>query len=336
MWHETRFCIGLAGGRARAQRSCGDPSKRPGMQTVRKKVARLRCDPGLPPTSSRYGVIHRARTCNAMEIHNRSDPNARDIMGDVFAPTSYRRLDEGLLRSMERTAQAYGTLVQEVVFFSAEDEDAQCLRTWAIVYSVVMEDLAVSAQALLAEGKYSRAAIMLRRVAFEYRTRFHYYRLRPNQAKLAMDEYNPEAEKFASRLGPGDIAVLPDPQFDRGAFDDARKPYKNFYDVVQVVYKELGPYLYANFYQYPSFLLHGAATASMDVMEGDDSTSWRIHRKSRRAFTDEIAANLLVLLLDSAVDVCQAFDLNAVNEFKDIGHEFNAVRERLGIQRMLG
>src|SRR5665213_3638144 len=135
-------------------------------------------------------------------------------------------------------------------------EDALTLWRWAMFYVVVLEDVADSADRLLVDGKHSRAALMLRRAAFEYHTRFRFYWRHPEHGKTAMDEYIPKMELFADRIGPDDITLMPDPNFDRDAYDAAKKPHKRFDLVCEDVYgADRWAERYARFYSYPSALL---------------------------------------------------------------------------------
>jgi hypothetical protein len=223
----------------------------------------------------------------------------------------------------------------QILIAIPRDAENRILRGWAMIYAVIMQDLAETALTLLRDGKHSRAVIMLRRSALEYRTRFTFYRKHPSQAKLAIMEYNEEAEKFAERLGPDDITVFPDPKFDAKAFKKARKTYRDFYYVTTDVFgKKHAPYIYASFYQYPSFLLHGAATASMDVIGEVDSETWQVHRRSRRPYTNELASNLIVFLLDMAVDIAREFRLAVIRELEALGKDFNQTEHRLKVKRL--
>jgi len=253
-------------------------------------------------------------------------------MPNVFVSAEYTRLDKGLKRSLRQIIEIYGAIRQELAERVPASKEALLLWRWAMFYVVVMEDVGNSADRLLVDGKRSRAALMLQRAAFEYYTRFHYYWSHPEHAKTAMDDYNPKMELFADRIGPDDITLIGDPNFDRAAHDAAKKPHKHFDQVCRDVYgADKWAEQYARFYSYPSALLHGDATMSMDVLELTDGR-WFLHLDSRRPFTNEMGGNLIVSLLDLAGDVCHAFDLALLPRLKAIGADFNAARRRLGIE----
>lgn len=253
-------------------------------------------------------------------------------MTDTFVHAKYQKLDKGLSRSLRQTLQALTSVRRELAASCLESEADRNLWRWAIIYTIVLNDVASSARRLLIDGKHSRAAIILRRIAFEYRTRFHYYWTHADECKTAMDEFTRKAELFASRLGPEDIKLILDADYDDAAFRAAPKRYKKFETVCDDVRGKSGPDFYARFYSYPSALLHGDATASMDVLEIIEGDKWRVHLDSRRPFTNEIAGNLTVFLLDFTIDVSTAFQLSTLADLKAVGAEFNSVRGRLGIE----
>ena len=165
---------------------------------------------------------------------------------------------------------------------------------------------------------------MLRRVAFEYFTRFRFLAMKPEHATTAMGQFEEESEKFADRV-PGQVTFIQDPGFDRARFEDAPKPYRNFKTICDEVHGERGPECYAHFYAYPSFLLHGNAMMSMDVVKSDGDQQ-KVHLTSPRPFTNQIAENLVTFLLEFARDLVRTFDMENRALREEIAVRFNERR----------
>jgi hypothetical protein len=253
-------------------------------------------------------------------------------MTDVFVTAKYERLDGGLKRSLRRATELLGSIrTQLALAVPEQDESRLNLWRWGMLYAVILRDISRSADRLLVDGKHSRAVTVLRRIAFEYYTRFHYLAKHQEYAKTAMDDYNAKMKQFQKRVGRQNITLVPDPHFDEAAHKTAEKPYNKFYAVCSDVYGDSCDERYARFYSYPSALLHGDATMSIDVLELVDNR-WQVHLDSHRAFTNEIAGNLIVFFLDFASDVCTLFDLKGLSDVRNAGVEFNRVRKRLGIE----
>jgi hypothetical protein len=254
-------------------------------------------------------------------------------MRDVLIEANHQPLDEALKCSLERTSAAFASLLKELLVIlnrdTVEPEGLNLLR-WAVLYVVVLRDVSRSAALLLNDGRHSRAALMLRRVVFEYHTRFRFLRMHPEHASTAMDEFQERSERFAKRIGSEDVTFVYDANFDRERFEEADKPYRNFEAICNAVYGQKAQEYYARFYSYPSSLLHGDVMMSMDVLklEGD---RWEIHLDSGRPFTNEIAGNLIVFLLDFAGDVVRTFEMENRALVDDIGVEFNERRKTIGL-----
>lgn len=252
-------------------------------------------------------------------------------MRDLLIEADYEPLDAGLRQSLERTTLALDDVLEELLLLLSNDQvvpEGLNLLRWAIMYIVVLRDLSKSALLLLNDGGHSRAVIMLRRVAFEYHIRFRFFLMHPDHASTAMGEFEDISAKFAQRV-PGQITFIQDPNFDRERFDDASKPYRHFETICKEVHGENAQRFYAHFYAYPSFLLHGNVMMSMDVLKGDEPQA--VHLDSARPFTNEIAGNLIVFLLDLAGDVVRTFEMKTRQLVDDIGAEFNERRRALDI-----
>jgi hypothetical protein len=254
-------------------------------------------------------------------------------MHDTPIELEHEPLDEGLLRSLERTSQAFSSLVAELLVFikEAKDEpDAVNVLRWALMYAVVLRDLSRSSLLLLSDGGHSRAALILRRAAFEYRTRFRYFLMHPELASTAMHTFEKESKKFAERVGPNQVTFVYDPNIDEEQLKTAQKWKLDFKTICDEVCGEKADELYGHFYSYPSFLLHGSVLVSMDVLKSDGDPQG-VYLTSARPFTNQIAGNLLVFLLEFAGDVVQTFDLQSRAHIDELVVEFNGARDRLGV-----
>src|ERR1700759_1269913 len=128
-------------------------------------------------------------------------------MHDLLIEANYQPLDDGLRKSLERTTVGLGAILRELLVLLKEKPDEShdlALLRWAMLYVVMLRDVSRSAALLLNDGSHSRAAIMLRRVAFEYYTRFRFFRMHPEHASTAMGEFKELSEKFSKRV-PGQV-----------------------------------------------------------------------------------------------------------------------------------
>lgn len=251
-------------------------------------------------------------------------------MHDIVLQAEYEPLDDGLEHILEQTTGAFTSILNELLALverdNVESHRVNLLR-WAIMYAVVLRDLSRSATLLLRDGSHTRAALMLRRVAFEYFTRFRFFQMYPENATTAMGEFETQSARFASRV-PGQVTFIQDPKFDYEHFEDAPKPYQNFKAICDAVHGEHAPECYAHFYSYPSFLLHGGVMLSMDVLKFDGDQQG-IHLDSPRPFTNQIVGNLIVFLLEFAGDVVGTFDMATQSVREELAVRFNERRRTL-------
>ncbi len=253
-------------------------------------------------------------------------------MSDVLIQSEHEPLDDELKRFFERTADVLASIRDEVLRLireTPEDAENKNLMRWAIMYAVVLRDIGRSAANLLSDGSHSRAALMLRRAMFEYRTRFRLFVIDPSQASTAMDEFHDLGRKFERRV-PGQVTFIRDPNFKQDRYDAARRKYPNFSAICDAVYGGDAPEYYAHFYSYPGSLLHGDAMLSMDILKVDGDQEG-VHVNSARPFTNQIGGNMLVFLLDFSGDVCRSLDLPSRRVVEVIGKEFNDRRRAIGL-----
>ena len=217
--------------------------------------------------------------------------------------------------------------IAELFDVEAPESDRVSLLRWALMYAVVLRELSSSATLLLKDGSNSRAALMLRRVAFEYFTRFRFYMTHPEHATTAIGEFEAESERFAKRV-PGQVTFIQDPDFDYERFEDAEKPYRQFKTVCDEVFGKEAAEFYAHHYAYPSFLLHGNVMVSMDVLKSDTEQQ-SVHLGSPRAFTNRIASNLIAFLLEFEGDVVSTFDMRCLRLRNEIAVRFKQRRQAL-------
>jgi hypothetical protein len=253
-------------------------------------------------------------------------------MHDFLIEADYQPLDDGLRKSLERTTRAFSPIINELLVLIRETLESDSLNVlrWALLYAVVLRDLSRSATLLLNDGGHSRAALMLRRVAFEYHTRFRFFLLHPELASTAMNTFQKESQKFAKRVGPDVVTFIYDPNLDDEELRAAAKWKRDFKEICDEVHREKAQEQYAHFYSYPSYLLHGNVMMSMDVLK-TDSEPKGVHLDSARPFTNQIAGNLIVFLLDFASDVVRSFEMESRTLVEEIEAEFNKARNRLDI-----
>jgi hypothetical protein len=165
---------------------------------------------------------------------------------------------------------------------------------------VLASDFADSALAL-SDGHHNRALLVLRRMMFEYMTRLRFFRQRPDIARAHLDEFTPRVRLFQQRLTDNNFRIILDPAFEE-ALHDPQKHYRNFMTVLSEVFPNNAEDLYAQFYQYPSALMHGEALASADILELSDDGTWTVHHRSRRTNTNETLLNYLAFFVSLLED----------------------------------
>lgn len=123
--------------------------------------------------------------------------------------------------------------------------------------------------------------------------------------------------------------IIPDPAFDE-ALHDPQKKVRNFEIVLNKVFAEKADELYAQFYQYPSALVHGDAFASSDIIEMQADGKWKVHGLSRRSNTDETLYNYVAFFISLLDDA--SVQLNVGSEaIVTLRERQDAVRRGLGM-----
>lgn len=252
---------------------------------------------------------------------------------DALVSVEYRPLDGGLKETLERVPPAFILLLNELLVCIGEDQqesDGLNLMRWAVLYATVLRDLSRSAIVLLNDGSHSRAAIMLRRVSFEYFTRFQFMHMHPEHATTAMGDFRKKSEVFEKRVGSDQVTFTQDPNFDLDRYQANSKAFPNFEGICNEVHGERGQAYYALFFSYPSALLHGDAMMSMDVLKTDTGKQ-RVYLDSARPYTNEIAGNFIAFTLGLALDAALAFSLESRKLLEEIMEEFNERRIALSL-----
>lgn len=175
------------------------------------------------------------------------------------------------------------------------------LWRWAILYSVLLDDILGSIAMLAESGAHSRAALILRRSVFEYFVRFRYYSRFRDQARVAMEHATPRLRKFIESIWDDrEAKLVEDPTFDLAAHEAEDHKFRDFEAVVRTVFDHrAATRLYGRYYRFPSPLAHGYAEASIDVLHVADNGTNEVHLKSRRPTLDivmnsgDFAAELL-------------------------------------------
>lgn len=211
--------------------------------------------------------------------------------------------DGGLLELLADTISATNDILVGFKGRPIPDGDLGHLWRWAFIYLVLAADLGSSALEL-ANGQNNRALLILRRCMFEHMVRFRFYRSRPEIARGRLFDFTKDIEKFQKRLGDEAFHVISDPTADHST----HKPDgMNFEQILRAVFPKNCDRLYAQFYSFPSALMHGTAMASVDIIEDTGDGQFRIHAVSRRGDTArDILFNYVSFyraLLEDASDV---------------------------------
>lgn len=199
---------------------------------------------------------------------------------------------------------------------------------WAFFYVVLAYDLADSVL-VLSDGSHNRALLILRRVMFEYMIRLKFFRKRPDVARAHLDDFTPRARLFERRLAETGFQIIPDPSFQE-ALHDPQKRYRSFEAVLDEVFPENADDLYAQFYQFPSALIHGDALASIDILEMRDDSSFTVHGMSRRYKTNEILYNYVAFFITLLEEACAVLNVHT-DRVERLRQRREEVRQTLGL-----
>jgi len=202
------------------------------------------------------------------------------------------------------------------------------LWRWAFFYLVLSYDLADSTLTL-SDGRHNRALLILRRVMFEHMIRLKFYRRRPDIARAHLDDFTPRAKLFQRRLKDDGLHIILDPAFDE-ALHDPQKKYRNFEIVLSEVLPEKADELYAQFYQYPSALIHGDAFASADIIEMQADDTVKVHGASRRSNTNETLYNYVAFFISLLEDASAQLGVG-VDAIAALRERQDAARRGLGM-----
>lgn len=270
----------------------------------------------------------------------RSQANVAHIMEnrtlhESLIELEHEPLDDDLRAFLDRIPPIFESILNELLAIlekdDSDDEDGLNLLRWALMYVVALRDVSRSATLLLEDGSHNRTVVMLRRVAFEYRTRFRYYWTRPGHATTAMELFRRESLLFEKRIGSDMVMFVQDPNFDEERHAVASKGYpRDFAAMCDLVYGTEAQHYYASFYSYPSSLLHGHALMSMDVFQTATEPQG-VYLNTPYTSTDKLAGNLIVFLMDFAGDVATAFKMTVRDSVVKFGEEFNEVRRVKGL-----
>ena len=255
-----------------------------------------------------------------------------------FIDADYEKFDAGLRKVFKRAIGLLNVLLDDVLAISGPAHgERKYLGNWAIFYGVVVRDICESIAKLLADGRHTRAVLMLRRSVFEYTTRYAYYRKHPNRSKRALDDWYrlltvfiSEVPAAASSLG----GAPADPEFD----ELAHEPFKDaFKEIMEDIYgKEASSEMYATLYRIPSSLLHGSALITWDILSPSGASSPvgaqipNIHLDSRRPFTNQFGANLIIVMLEFLQHVNDALGFSRKSAIDELRCALDAARKRIG------
>jgi hypothetical protein len=239
--------------------------------------------------------------------HEQPDGGLRDLLADAIEETN------AVLASQRDVAIPEG--------------DAGVLWRWAFLYLVLASDLAGTVYAI-AEPGHDRAILILRRIMFEYMVRLRYYRQRIDIARNHLYDFERRAVLFQKRLAPQPIALILDPTFDQSSH---KLINTNFDDILEALFSGRGSDLYANFYSYPSALIHGDAMAFCDVLEFTTEGTWTIHMKSRKDKTDETIYNYTAFFINLLFDATTIIGVGN-DVVRRLHSRLDGIRAALGIE----
>ena len=240
--------------------------------------------------------------------------------------------DAGLRPLLADAVEVAETMIAGLRCAAPPAGDDGYLWRWSFFFLVLAYDLADSAL-VLSDGRHNRALLILRRVMFEHMTRLKFYRKRPEIARAHLDDFTPRARLFQRRLGDDGYQIIPDPAFDE-ALHDPQKKFRNFEIVLNKVFPEKADELYAQFYQYPSALIHGDAFASSDIIEMQADGKWKVHGSSRRTKTNETLYNYVAFFISLLEDAFAQLNVGSEAVAK-LRERQDAVRRGLGMDTLV-
>ena len=226
----------------------------------------------------------------------------RTVQGSLMTGMTVRIIGDGGLRALlSACCTEASSLVEATAGVPTPDGDDGYLWRWALLYLVLAADFGESVLEL-ANGSHNRALLVLRRIPFEYMVRLKYYCKYPEVARADLDDFHRQASKFKERLPPGAFDFIADPSFDPTTH---KKPDKNFELILKDVLPDRASELYAQFYSFPSALVHGLALAFIDITSLDSETTVTLHQKSSRTDVNRdvlynFCAFFVALLADAA------------------------------------
>ncbi len=254
-------------------------------------------------------------------------------VGPVLIRAQPEPLDAQLLAVLTSCSHVLDQSLSELVALPKQPTPAsQTLHVWAITYCATLRDVSSSLAALLETGRNNRSALILRRVIFEYFIRFRFFQNNADQARIALEDGTPEMKKFARRLWDDEaLTIHEDPTFDLKKHRSTDKLHKHFYRVVgQVLSLDDTERAYARFFMHPSWLAHGSAASTIDVLAVNRGKR-EVHVLSTRR-TQEIGYNSAAFLISFLEDVCSAFQLETASLVSGLRAEQAAAATALQIE----
>jgi hypothetical protein len=147
------------------------------------------------------------------------------------------------------------------------DENETIVRLWACALGTLMHDVSGSVLLLLSHGEL-RAPAMLNRNLFEYQIRLRYYAIRPDKAKLAIDQIPERFKKILRALppAPGEIEPKDEDDFQQWLNKSDKIERESFRDdVLKTVAPDVYRQAYDGYYGKASGHVHGYEIIIRDI-----------------------------------------------------------------------